>query len=422
MNVLILTPDAVGSTLLQRLITVYMQFYDYGKPVINLHELTNGLAKYHNNNLQQEVLGKKDGSWGYHQSLNEIVDLLDNTNHYKTSRLAHYHIKNRQDTIEQQIPFYQYLNDNFYIISCRRHNVFEHALSWALNKVTKKLNVYSASEKVDSFIDLYKNGIELDPNSLIQTLNAYKEYISWCNNHFNVANYFYYDEHLTRIESYISSLPIFPSQQQITWEEKFGITFNHWNQCHYATSDIGTIALNSPGQFAQLTNNNLMSEFDGNFLIGYKNVSDPSWPEISSTSEYQQLSPDIKQEVEQHFHLTAPKVDGLLTNFLPAERQDFFNQHKESYYKSSLQLFDFVKNGIMFTSIPIKKQTLAEKKYIVKNYRQLIAVYNQWIEFHPDIGLPLSEETLDKFAQLELDRWAIKQDLTSQLSVSQIPD
>lgn len=422
MNVLILTPDAVGSTLLQRLITVYMQFYNYGKPVINLHELSNGLVKYYNNSLQQEVLGKKGDCWGYHQGLQEIVNLLDNADHYKTSRLAHYHIKNRQDSIEQQVPFYQYLNDNFYIISCRRHNVFEHALSWALNKVTKKLNVYSTGEKVDTFMDFYKNGINLDPNSLIQTLDAYKEYISWCNNHFNVANYFYYDEHLNNIENYISALPIFPSQHRITWKEKFGISFNHWNQCHYATSDIGSIALNSPEQFAQLTNDNLTSDFNNDFLISYRNVSDPSWPEINLISEYHQISSTIQHEVEQHFHVTVPKVGDLLTDFLPAEQQDFFNQHKESYFKSRSQIVDFVRNGIMHTSIPIKKQTLAEKKYIVNNYHQLIDVYNQWIDYHPDIGAPLTEETLDKFAQLELDRWGVKQNLTNRLSVSQIPD
>jgi hypothetical protein len=39
MNILILTPDAVGSTLLQRVLTMYMQFHEFDRPVINLHEL-----------------------------------------------------------------------------------------------------------------------------------------------------------------------------------------------------------------------------------------------------------------------------------------------------------------------------------------------------------------------------------------------
>lgn len=63
MNVLILTPDRVGSTLLQRLITVYMNFHEFDRPVINLHELSNGLVKYYNPAYQREVLGKPNGSW-----------------------------------------------------------------------------------------------------------------------------------------------------------------------------------------------------------------------------------------------------------------------------------------------------------------------------------------------------------------------
>ena len=91
MNVLILTPDRVGSTLLQRVLTVYMLRREFDRPVINLHELTNGLIKYYNQTLNQEVLGKPKGTekWGYFQSLNEIEDLLKTTDHYKTSRLAH---------------------------------------------------------------------------------------------------------------------------------------------------------------------------------------------------------------------------------------------------------------------------------------------------------------------------------------------
>ena len=55
MNVLILTPDRVGSTLLQRLITVYMNMHNFDQPVINLHELTNGLIKYYNSRFNQEL-------------------------------------------------------------------------------------------------------------------------------------------------------------------------------------------------------------------------------------------------------------------------------------------------------------------------------------------------------------------------------
>ena len=70
MNVLILTPDRVGSTLLQRLITVYANLNENQQPLtINLHELTNlaalehsawcadtGRALTHNDITQQKLL------------------------------------------------------------------------------------------------------------------------------------------------------------------------------------------------------------------------------------------------------------------------------------------------------------------------------------------------------------------------------
>jgi hypothetical protein len=419
MNVLILTPDAVGSTLLQRLITIYMQFHQYDRPVINLHELTNGLVNYHNSTFDQEVLGKKEGAWGYHQSLQEIVTLLDNADHYKTSRLAHYHIRNRQDNISDQISFYQYLNDNFYIISCRRHNIFEHALSWCLSKITKKLNVYSDAEKIDNFFELYRDGIELDPNSLIQTLNAYREYVTWCNNHFNVASYFYYEEHLPRIEQYILNLPIFSKQtQKLTWQDNFGIDFDQWNRCHYIGSDLGTLALDHPEKFAQLANNTKIKKIasgDYEFLTGYQRVADSGWPAISTIEEYKNLPAHIRTEVEVQHGLILSSGPGLvsqttlphpLRELLPAAHQTFLNQHQPAYNTSLTDINQMVKNGLMISSPPIKKQTLAEKKHTITNYQHLLTVYNQWIEHNPDMGKPLDNATLDRFASIEKARWS----------------
>ena len=417
MNVLILTPDAVGSTLLQRLITIYMQFHTYDRPVINLHELTNGLVKYYNPTFDQEVLGKKDGKWGYHQSLEQIVELLSATEHYKTSRLAHYHIKNRQDPIEQQIPFYQYLNENFYVISCRRHNVFEHALSWCLSKITKKLNVYTSNEKITSFFDLYKTGIDIDPNSLIQTLNSYRDYLKWCDDHFNVASYFYYDEHLPQIEKYILGLPIFAQQSQLlTWKDTFDMEFDTWNRCHYIQSDLGTLALTQPEKFAQLDNTNFLTSDEITFLNNYQTVADPSWPTVGSMADYKNLPEHIRLEVEQQHHVPVPVVSDnptrsivapqVLPSLLPAEHQEFLAQHNQTYQKTLTDISTMVDSGIMISAPPIKKQTLSEKKHIIKNYAHLLAVYNQWITANPEVGLPIDDSILEKFACLEQSRYS----------------
>jgi hypothetical protein len=385
MNVLILTPDAVGSTLLQRLITIYMQFHDYDRPVINVHELTNGLVRYHNATFDQEVLGKKSDSWGYYQSLEEIVSLLSTTDHYKTSRLAHYHIKNRQDSMADQVPFYQYLNDNFYIISCRRHNLFEHGLSWCLSKITKKLNVYTGDEKIQSFFELYRNGIDIDPNSLIQTLNAYRDYMAWCNNHFDVASYFVYEEHLPRIEQYILNLPIFGQQtKQLTWQDRFDISFDDWNKFHYLRSNIGGLALEQPQQFAQLANHSDSSR-PGNNLVVSQNVT------------------------------------SAVTEYAWKNHKEFLNQHEQNYYSATRSIQTMMDSGVMISPPPIKKQTLAEKKHIVRNYQHLLDVYNQWIQQYPDLGQPLVNPDLDLFAQREQQQWRPGDSQTSAL-VQQKPD
>ena len=200
MNVLILTPDAVGSTLLQRTLTIYMQFHDFGRPVINMHELTNGLDKYYSPEFGREIVSKKTvQKWGYHQTLQQVTELLDSVDHYKTSRLAHYHIRRRGDTMEQQVPFYSYLNENFYVIACRRANVFEHALSMTLNTITKKLNVFNAYEKIDTFYEIYKSGVTLDPVVFTNHLWSYKQYVKWSEQHFDIASYFNYEKDIPRL-------------------------------------------------------------------------------------------------------------------------------------------------------------------------------------------------------------------------------
>ena len=420
MNVLILTPDAVGSTLLQRLITIYMNFHQYDRPVINLHELTNGLVKYHNTTFDQDVLGKPaNEKWGYHQSLREIVELLDSVDHYKTSRLAQYHIKNRQDPMADQISFYQYLNENFYIISCRRHNVFEQALSWALTKVTKKLNVYSTEEKIQHFFDLYKNGIVIDPTRLLQTLQTYKSYLEWCENHFTIASYFYYDQHLQNIESYILNLPIFAGQTQlISWQQQYGIDLNTWNRCHYLKGDLGSIAMDHSEEFLKISNSSVnMPEDIGNFIKNYHTVSDTTWPRIQSLDDYKRLPQHIRQEVEEKFKFSVPSTNtsnsgSMVTvlkqsieNVLPAEHKDFLNHHAKNYSGTNCAISDMVDKKIMISPPPIKKQTLAEKKFIVKNFEQCLEVYNQWIEMNPTVGNPVEIDLMDSFAATERNNW-----------------
>lgn len=371
MNVLILTPDAVGSTLLQRLLTIYMQFHQYNQPVINIHELTNGLDKFYSPDFNQELITQK-GKWGYYQSLQEIVDILESVDHYKTARLAQYHIKQREDTLAEQLPFYRYLNENFYIIACQRENLFEHAISHALNNITKKLNVYSPLEKINSFYGLYRRGAIVEPEQIHHSLNRYKDYLAWAEQHFSVGSHFVYEKHLPDIEKYILNLPVFSEQKQrITWKQNFNIEFDEWNRYHYYASDIGSLALSSSDSLLQLENKSV--------------------PGNNSTSAL-----------------------SVLQNSLPLAHKNFLKQHGLQYHKVNKSIIEMQQLGIISSTVPIKKQTLIEKLYMIRNIEQCVEVFNIWIEENPGISNPIDLSELKQQADIEYkELWDSSNLLTS---------
>lgn len=362
MNVLILTPDRVGSTLLQRLITVYMNFHEFDQPVINLHELTNGLIKYYNSRFNTEVLGKPNtGRWGYFQSLEEIVELLASVPHYKTTRLAHYHINARKDSPRDQTRFYQYLNDNFFIISAQRQNLLEHALSWVIYTHSKKLNVYSAAEKIHTFANIYRNRIRVDHENMIKYLNAYKDYLAWTNDNFAVASYFNYERDLPAIEQYILTLPIFNSQPRLSWKDCFGIEFQDWNRCHYLNSDIS-------GLGKQLQNHNALQ-------IGW----------------------------EKHQKIESTSSEMIQTNLSQGDRE-FLSQQQSNYDKVKTAIRTLVDDKVLVTPVPIKLQTLLEKRLIIENFDDCVRWFNDWHSM-TGIGNPYTDENLSIAMSREIKQW-----------------
>ena len=368
MNVLILTPDRVGSTLLQRLITVYMNFHKFDRPVINLHELTNGLIKYYSPLFNNEILNKpNNGLWGYHQSLQEITELLNSVDHYKTSRLAHYHIQNRKDTIADQLPFYQYLNDNFFIISAQRQNLLEHALSWCINTHSKKLNVYTHQEKIDKFAKIYTNRITVDVLAMTKYLDKYVAYLNWVEDHFSVASYFEYNTHMPCIEQYILGLDIFGNQHKKTWSELFDIDFQDWNRCHYLTSDLSGIS-------AQLSSSSMR-----------------------------------RIEFDSHDQFTGMELMPVTTkttilNSLSVGDKKFLHEHASKYVKAYQTIDQLIKNNVIISGIPIKLQTMLEKRKLIRNFDQCVETYNSWVYQH-GVGNVYTDQDLDQQSINELGQW-----------------
>jgi len=360
MNVIILTPDRVGSTLLQRLVTIYMQLHEFDQPIINLHELTNGIMKYYSPVFGREVLGReldveRFNKGGYHQTLGEITQLLRDCDHYKTSRLARYHIRNRCDSLADQLPFYEYINENFYVISARRENLLEHALSWCIYVHSRRLNVYSHQEKFQAFSDIYRRGIQVDRINLEKYLNDYKEYLEWCDRHFTVHSYFHYDKDRFRLEDYILGLDIFQSQpRRVTWQQSFDIEFNDWNRCHYLCSDIS-------GLSAQL-----------------------ALPNSSAAN-------------------SALTVNDVVTS-LARPDQEFLYSNGIKYLQAHQHIEELVKNRVLVTGVPIKLQTLLEKQKIITNWGEVLGWYNHWVDVN-GLGQHYDDPGVNHLARAEFQNY-----------------
>ena len=407
MNVLILTPDRVGSTLLQRLLTVYMIQKKLDRPVINLHELSNGLEKYYNEAMKQEVLGKPKGvAWGYYQSLPEITDLLSSVDHFKTSRLALYHLVRRKDSLADQIKFYEYLNNNFYIISCRRQNLFEHALSWAIHSHSKTLNVYSIDQKINHFHDIYQNGITVSQIGFENYLHQYVNYINWTDTYFNVQSYFDYDKHMKNIEDYILNLDFMKGSENNRWEDMFGQKFTDWNACHRMLPNL--LLHNRSEQ-----ENTKTISFSPHIVTEekWKQVKGPGWPESITEVSKTQLPALIENEIKTMFDFQTVKVTD--------DEHQFLSDNMSAYQSTISNIDKLQKYGFLVTGIPIKLQSLHEKKNIVKNFSECIVWYNNWVAKN-NFGTPYTDTELNLLAHEEETRLLspIQQQLTHSVDKS----
>lgn len=371
MNVLVLTPDRVGSSFLQRLITVYMTAHEYDRPVINIHDLIHpSLIKYHSPIFNQEVIGCSQ-ELGKHRSLPEIVELLKSTDHYKVCRLDQFHLRQRQDSIADQVALYNYLHDNYFIISARRDNMFEYGLSWCIVREAHWMNAASHKEKLDNYKKLYRNKITIDPQMLLHHIYQYQDYIKWVDDSFKVNSYFHYDRDMMRVEDYVLNLNIFKDQEKKkSWQDIFGINFTDWNKCHYLISDMSGI-----GQ-----------QLEENF-----NVPKLTHSNIDTNVQLQCVEPDY------------------IPQTLTREDQRLLIEKGPAYIQAANAIQELVDNKVLFRGVPIKLQTMLEKRLLVNNFDECLEAYNHAVE-DPTCLLYNMRKTLDlddisKISEEEIKRW-----------------
>jgi len=232
MNFLVLTPDGVGSTYLQKSLTVYLNAS--GEDYYNTHELLNGVELDDEGNLYKI---KK----GYTQSVLEICELLKATRGKIVSRFAQYHMENRlagkmpierwaqgvgpkiyekgledvsfkttsseileRNKKEDYEILYDTCNDIFdKIIYCVR-DPFEYALSHSIQNITGKFNPYSIEEKVK--IQGQDTTYEIDLEFMEAKLDQYKRYLSWVQNNFSDIVKLEYDKLHNNVDLVLSDL------------------------------------------------------------------------------------------------------------------------------------------------------------------------------------------------------------------------
>ena len=211
MNYLILTPDGVGSTILQRILT--MCLYLEGEKVTNTHELTNGLEL-------KNGLAVKNFDLKYTQNISQILDILkqSSADTILVSRLAKYHLDSRNDKTSDQQYFYNFLNNHFdRIIMCVRENIFEYAMSWSIRKKSGVLNVY---DKDDRHKVLQVS--EVDESYFIKKCQDYVKYQNWIETNFPNIQQISYEDMLMNGDGVMEDLTGYKN----TFTNQFGITLN----------------------------------------------------------------------------------------------------------------------------------------------------------------------------------------------------
>jgi hypothetical protein len=260
--------------------------------------------------------------------------------------------------------------------------------------------VYDVHEKINTFYEIYRSGIHLDTTAFVKQLNTYRQYVNWSDQYFNISSYFKYEQDVPRIEEYILNLPVFSGQpDRITWDKNFGLSFNSWNKMHYARSDLGSVMIESDTNLKQL----MLENSDAVFT--YQQYAQANWPAVNSAQELGSLPAEIKQQFA-HDRVNREGIISLLSQ----ERQQQLDQYKPGYALANKTIDQMIELGIMISGPPIKKQTLAEKRTIIKNFDPLIELYNVWATQNSDICAPVDSESLTAGATQESNFWSLFND------------
>ena len=215
MNYLVLTNDGIGSSYLQRSLTLYLN--SAGIEYWNTHELLNGVA-CNNGNIYKQW---RDNNFEL-QPVNEIITCLNESTNNIVSRVGLHWAHERNDIS----TLYPTLRSKYNkILMCKR-DPFEYALSWAIRSSEGIGNLYRVDKKRSLSLNY-----DVDMDFFKTKLEEYHKYIYWTMDNFNAQEVNYND-----LQINIDNM-----MQKITGldhsvEDKFGISLQNYSRVRYLAS------------------------------------------------------------------------------------------------------------------------------------------------------------------------------------------
>ncbi len=195
MNYLLLSSGGMGSTILQRLITLVLHIENVN--VINTHDLVNKFI-----GVDSDGKITRNFKIQYGQTLPEIENILNQANKKITlvSRLSKDHIDYRNDKNVEK--FYEFVTKFFpKLISCDRENVFELVLSLAIKAKSDVYNVFKQEDR-----KAIEQVADIDERYFIQKLKGYIAYRDWIKNNFPNTTKITYENIITNTDAILTEI------------------------------------------------------------------------------------------------------------------------------------------------------------------------------------------------------------------------
>jgi hypothetical protein len=312
MNYLILTPDGVGSNLLQRALTIYLN--SAGLDYYNTPNLENGIF-LKNSKIYRDRLLEKTQSFEEIESILSSIELnLISVIHEKNQSKINIHSK------EDRENFFKFCNQYYTnIVYCVR-NPYENALSLSISKQENIYNVLSVKQRIKTHNKDKKYNINL--NFFKKSLDKYNNYHTWVFDNFPDAVPLDYNKLNFDIDTTIKNL----CNVNFSVKERFGISINDYSKILYQVS---------------LLKQDILSDFNHSIF--------------------------------------KEKIKNVML-----------------FYKFQQSL---ITEGKLFACMPIKSNTLDDKKQKIINFHETIEVYNNWAKNSNYFSRITEEQILSMISQ-----------------------